>query len=221
MSDTLPEREDQTGRDKCSSKMPNEHGQETAILCALPDGHTGEHVNRSSRYRWSRQSLEINQHQVTKSGTCVIPGCPCRGWSAQECITYACPNCGKVDEHSDNCPSRPRTSEHQPVARGGGDAAGLVPATVLALAKKNQEIYDTDLSNALVKAVEVAHAEHQTLVAERRHFVRLVEAVKALRLRHRQRAKGLGSEDCGCDECLLLQPILSAIEHHEQRSTSA
>lgn len=50
------------------------------------------------------------------------------------------------------------------------------------------------------------------LLAERVRFHRLLVAVKAMRQRHQAEAKKANFNDCGCDDCLLLGPIVTAIE---------
>lgn len=127
-------------------------------------------------------------------------------------------------------------NEHEPAARGGGGGeewrvVEIGRNTYIERDSDDPFICDmqtNDSSDAerkearqLANQIVDEHRQHQSLVAERRHFSRLVEAVKAMRLRHRETAKKSNFGDCGCDDCLLLQPILTAIEHYEQRSTSA
>jgi hypothetical protein len=49
-------------------------------------------------------------------------------------------------------------------------------------------------------------------LTERERFTRLVEAVRALRTRHREAARQSNFNDCACDDCVFLQPILTAID---------
>lgn len=83
-----------------------------------------------------------------------------------------CDQCGlegtnaTIDSHICNEPPVPRAVER--------DTAGIAPASALQLAQKVDQIYDTDLSNHLVAAVQIQHNQHAILVEQRE---RLLEAL--------------------------------------------
>lgn len=59
-------------------------------------------------------------------------------------------------------------------------------------------------------AVEERNNQHTALVEQRD---RLVQAIRDLRYRHRQKAKESSFGDCGCDDCIFLQPHLNVIDN--------
>lgn len=138
-------------------------------------------------------TLPAGAHRTNSSGNCSISGCPCRGWSAQETAK-------EVDEcQSDhpwtNCPK-----------------CGIGICGEHMTAWLNHQPHQPAARGG-------GGESKRYLLAERVRFHRLFVAVKAMRIRHRETAKKSNFNDCGCDDCLLLQPILTVIEHYEQRST--
>lgn len=88
----------------------------------FPHGHTFHTPNGYIK-------VIASEHQVTKSGTCVIPGCPCRGWSAQETATEFDDKLSQVAKEFSLGAGEQEIlrklcdvdQPHQPAARGGGD----------------------------------------------------------------------------------------------------
>lgn len=77
-----------------------------------------------------------------------------------------------------------RRAQYEPALRAGErDAAGIVSASALQLAQKIDQIYDTDLSNHLLAAVQAEHNQRATLVEQRAELVaaRIDKLRKALR----------------------------------------
>lgn len=136
----------------------------------------------------------VNEHQVTKSGTCVIPGCPCRGWSAQEranvrkestmgdiTTVSTCNKCG--DSYRESLVFRHECRKEvsqQPAARGGGDGEHIRQVQKRVEEGNfciNERLEDPYNLSTRLDDTEYLLNQHQALVAERERLERMLAAV--------------------------------------------
>lgn len=80
--------------------------------------------------------------------------------------------CGALRRNHSQYTGHKFTEPTAPAPRAGEpDAAGIVSASALQLAQKVDQIYDTDLSNHLLTAVQAEHNQYATLIEQRERLV--------------------------------------------------